>query len=85
MADRNLDDAEALAQPGPSWALALWLSDTLRSAGADPARWAEVVIADSVAFEAGLDPFVAPATTADRLRASLDRLAALAEGASSPG
>ncbi len=52
VADRNLDDAEALARPGPSWALALWLSDTLRSAGADPARWAAVVIADSVAFEA---------------------------------
>ncbi len=56
MADRNLDDAEALADPGPAWALALWLSDTLRSAGADPARWAAVVIADSVAFEAALDP-----------------------------
>lgn len=56
IADRNLDDAEVVAQPGPSWALAIWLSDTLRSAGADPARWAEVVIADSVAFEAALDP-----------------------------
>jgi hypothetical protein len=56
MADRNLDDAEALAGRGPSWALAIWLSDTLRSAGADPARWAAAVIADSVAFEAALDP-----------------------------
>ena len=26
MADRNRDDAEALASPGPAWALALWLS-----------------------------------------------------------
>jgi hypothetical protein len=55
MADRNLDDAEALADRGPSWALAIWLVGTLRSAGADPARWAAVVIADSVAFEAGQD------------------------------
>lgn len=51
----HLDDAEALADRGPSWALAVWLSGTLRSAGADPATWAAAVIADSVAFEAGLD------------------------------
>jgi hypothetical protein len=56
MAGRNRDDAQALADPGPSWALALWLARTLESAGADPARWAAVVIADSVAFEAGQDP-----------------------------
>ena len=48
----NLDDAEALADRGPAWALALWLTQTLRSAGADPARWAAVVIAESIEYEA---------------------------------
>ena len=56
LATRNRDDAQALTDPGPAWALALWLASTLESAGADPARWAAVVIADSVAFEAGQDP-----------------------------
>ena len=53
IADRDLDDAEALLGPGPAWCLALWLADTLESAGADPAAFAAAVIADSVAFEAG--------------------------------
>jgi hypothetical protein len=53
MADRNLDDAEALARPGPSWALALWLARTLESAGTDPAWFANAIIAHSVAYEAG--------------------------------
>jgi len=51
MADRNLDDAEALARPGPSWCLALWLARTLESSGTDPAGFAAGIIADSVAFE----------------------------------
>jgi hypothetical protein len=53
MADRDLDDAEALLGPGPAWCLAVWLADTLQSSGTDPAWFASVIIADSVAFEAG--------------------------------
>ena len=53
IAARNLDDAEALAGPGPSWALALWLARALESAGTDPAAFAAEIIADSVAYEAG--------------------------------
>ena len=52
----NRDDAEALAGPGPSWCLAIWLSTTLKSGGADPIAFAGVIIADSVAYEAGQDP-----------------------------
>jgi hypothetical protein len=53
MADRDLDDAEVLLGPGPSWCLALWLADALESAGTDPALFASAIIAASVAFEAG--------------------------------
>ena len=37
-------------------AAALTAALATRNRGADPARWAAVVIADSVAFEAGQDP-----------------------------
>ena len=53
IAARDLDDAEALLGPGPSWALAVWLARALEAAGTDPAAFAAAVIADSVAFEAG--------------------------------
>jgi hypothetical protein len=52
IAARDLDDAEALLGPGPAWCLALWLADTLQSAGTDPAAFAAEVIADSVRYEA---------------------------------
>jgi hypothetical protein len=52
VADRDLGDAEALDRPGPSWALALWLADALRSAGTDPAGFAAEIIADSMRYEA---------------------------------
>ena len=52
----NPDDAEALAGPGPSWCLAIWLSATLESGGADPIAFAGVIIRDSVEFEASQDP-----------------------------
>ena len=53
IADRDLDDAEALLGPGPAWCLALWLADALESSGTDPAWFASAIIADSVAYEAG--------------------------------
>jgi hypothetical protein len=53
IAARNCDDAQALLGPGPSWCLALWLADALQSAGTDPAWFANAIIADSIAFEAG--------------------------------
>jgi hypothetical protein len=53
MAGRNRDDAEALAGPGPSWALAIWLAHALESTGTDPAWFASVIIADSIQYEAG--------------------------------
>jgi hypothetical protein len=49
MATQNRDDAEALASPGPSWALAIWLARSLD----DPAGFAAAIIADSIQFEAG--------------------------------
>ncbi len=52
----NPDDAEALLEPGPSWCLAIWLSTTLKSGGADPIAFAGVIISDSVAYEASQDP-----------------------------
>ena len=52
IAARDLDDAEAVLGPGPSWCLAVWLADALQSAGTDPAAFAAAIIADSVAFEA---------------------------------
>jgi hypothetical protein len=52
LAADNLDAAEALDRPGPSWALALWLARTLESAGDDPAEYAAAMIADSVRYEA---------------------------------
>jgi hypothetical protein len=52
VADRNLDDALALEDPGPAWCLALWLAELLESTGTDPARFAETIIGDSLAFEA---------------------------------
>ena len=48
----NLDDAEALDGPGPSWCLALWLADALARAGIDPASFAAGIIDASVAYEA---------------------------------
>ncbi len=53
IAARNADDAEAILGPGPAWCLALWLADALESAGTDPAAFANAIIADSVAHEAG--------------------------------
>ncbi len=53
VAGRNMDDAEALARPGPSWALALWLACALETVGTDPAGFAAAIIADSFAYEAG--------------------------------
>lgn len=52
VAGRDLDGAEALDRPGPSWCLALWLAAELRSAGTDPAAFAAGIIADSLAYEA---------------------------------
>ena len=56
IATGNPDDAEALLEPGPSWCLAIWLSTTLKSEGADPIAFAGVIISDSVAHEASQDP-----------------------------
>lgn len=52
IADRDVDGAEALDDPGPSWCLALWLADALARAGIDPAGFAAAIIADSVRYEA---------------------------------
>jgi hypothetical protein len=52
LAARNRDDAHALLDPGPSWALALWLARALETAGTDPAAFAAQIITDSVAYEA---------------------------------
>ena len=48
MAGRNRDDAQALADPGPAWALAIWLAVILD----DPAGFAAAVISDSIEYEA---------------------------------
>jgi hypothetical protein len=53
LAADNLDAAEALDRPGPSWALAVWLARALESAGTDPAEYASAMIADSIAYESG--------------------------------
>jgi hypothetical protein len=52
VAGRNLDDAHALARPGPAWCLALWLARALETAGTDPAGFARAIITDSVDYEA---------------------------------
>lgn len=53
IAARDLDDAEAVLGPGPSWALAVWLASALEATGTDPAAFAAEIISESVAFEAG--------------------------------
>jgi hypothetical protein len=52
MAGRDLDGAEALDRPGPSWCLAIWLAAALESAGDDPARFAAGIIGASLEYEA---------------------------------